>query len=360
VLRPDGTVFATGASDREPGHTSIYDSNSGTWTAGPDFPNNDAANDAPAALEINGNVVVVASPYRGTFSAPSSFYEWDGTNLNVFPAPPNAVNTTSFEGHLLDLPNGQIMYTDFSTDVEFLTPAGTYNSVWKPTISTAPSSLTPSSTYSNSATQFNGLSQGGAYGDDFQDATNYPLVQIVNNSTGHVFYCKTHNHSTMGVATGGEMVSTNFDVPASIETGASQLYVMANGIPSVPVSVTITPPLTTAQVIPTSLNFSIQNLGTTSAAKNIAIQNTGANQLMFSRIAVTGDYVLTTNYCTQGAKPETHCNIFVAFKPSGIGVRNGTVTFTDNASSSPQTVMLSGIGTQAQVTSASIQPQAKP
>jgi hypothetical protein len=41
---------------------------------------------------------------------------------------------------------------------------------------------------------------------------------------------------------------------------------------------------------------------------------------MFSQIAVTGDYVLSTNYCTQGAKPGTHCNIFIAFKPSAIGV----------------------------------------
>ena len=65
---------------------------------------------------------------------------------------------------------------------------------------------------------------------------------------------------------------------------------------------------------------------------------------MFGQIAVTGDYVLTTNYCTQGAKPGTHCNIFVAFKPSAIGVRNGKITFTDNASSSPQIVTLSGIG----------------
>src|SRR5579871_2506514 len=31
VLRPDGTVFATGASDCEPGHTSIFNSTTGTW-----------------------------------------------------------------------------------------------------------------------------------------------------------------------------------------------------------------------------------------------------------------------------------------------------------------------------------------
>ena len=64
-------------------------------------------------------------------------------------------------------------------------------------------------------------------------------ARITNNATGHVFYCKTHAHSTMGVATGATIVSTKFDVPSGIETGASKLVVVANGIPSVSVVVTV-------------------------------------------------------------------------------------------------------------------------
>jgi hypothetical protein len=240
VLRPDGTVFYTGASDCEPGHTAIYNSATGKWTRGPDFPNKDAANDAPAAIETNGNVIVIASPYLGTFSAPANFYEWNGTKLNVFPAPPNAVNDASFVSHLLVLPTGQIMFTDFTTDVEILTTVGTYKSSWQPSIHSAPASVNAGVVnYSISGTQFNGLTQGAAYGDDFQDATNYPLVRIVNNATGHVFYCKTHGHSTMGVATGRARVSTTFDVPADIELGPSELYVVANGIPSPPQNISV-------------------------------------------------------------------------------------------------------------------------
>ena len=240
ILRPDGTVFYTGASDCSAGHTAIYNSSTGKWTKGPDFPNADAANDAPAALEINGNVIVEASPFAGTFNPPASFYEWNGSTLTSFPAPPDAISTPSFVGHLLVLPNGQIMYTDYSTDVEFLTSAGTFNPAWQPKITSVATTLTHG-TKGNpiSGTQFNGLSQANAYGDDFQDATNYPLVRITNNNTKHVFYCKTHNHSTMAVATGAKIVSTKFDVPSGIETGASQLVVVANGIPSAPVAVTI-------------------------------------------------------------------------------------------------------------------------
>jgi hypothetical protein len=70
-------------------------------------------------------------------------------------------------------------------------------------------------------------------------ATNYPLVRITNTATGNVVYCKTHNHSTMAVATGAEKVFTYFDIPATIGLGASTLEVVANGIPSNPVNVTL-------------------------------------------------------------------------------------------------------------------------
>jgi hypothetical protein len=43
----------------------------------------------------------------------------------------------------------------------------------------------------------------------------------------------------MAIATGSLQVSTMFDVPASAETGASVIEVVANGIPSKPVAVTI-------------------------------------------------------------------------------------------------------------------------
>ena len=64
-------------------------------------------------------------------------------------------------------------------------------------------------------------------------------IEGFGKATGHVFYARTHDHSTMGVATGSATVSTNFDVPATMESGASTLEVVANGIPSAPVSVTV-------------------------------------------------------------------------------------------------------------------------
>ena len=236
VLRPDGTVFYTGSNTCGPGfpgHTAIYDSNSGTWRAGPDFPDSLNIADGPGVLEPNGKVLVMASPGFGP--PPATFLEWDGQQLTEAPPAPNAENDASYYGNFLVLPTGQILFTDFFF-VSVYNPTGSYNPAWAPRIDSAPSVVTPGDSYVISGHLFNGMSQGAAYGDDSQSATNYPLVRITNNATGHVFYSRTHDHSSMAVAFNGR-VSTHFDVPATQESGASQLVVIANGIPSAPVAV---------------------------------------------------------------------------------------------------------------------------
>jgi hypothetical protein len=223
ILRPDGTVFATGAlhTGASTGHTAIYNpAKSGTdkWTAGPDFPNGDAAGDSYAALLPSGRVLVLGN--SGTM------YEFDGSKLKP---------TTVGFGSLLVLPTGEVLVAG---DAAY-TSTGKYKSSWAPKITAFPATVSRGSTYKISGKQFNGLSQALAFGDEFESSTNYPLVRITNQTTGHVFYVKTHDHSSMGVATGNAKVSTNFDVPAGMETGASSLVVVANGIPSNAVSITV-------------------------------------------------------------------------------------------------------------------------
>jgi hypothetical protein len=307
VLMPNGTVFYTGGSSCSAGNTATYEWSTGVWTAQSPFPNKDAANDAPASIETNGNVIVMTSPYTNTFSTPGNFYEWNGASLNAFPNPSNAPNDPSYVGHLLVLPTGQILFTDFTTGVEVLTTAGTYQSAWQPTITTAPHSLVPGATYAISGTQFNGLSQGAAYGDDFQDATNYPLVQIVNKATGDVFYAKTHGHSTMAVATGATPVSTKFDVPATMPTGACELYVVANGIPSVASACTVG--FATSTALTSSPNPSNLDQAVTFTATVSSSSGTPAGKVAFKNGSATlgtvtlknGVATLTTSSLPAGA-----------------------------------------------------------
>jgi hypothetical protein len=221
LLMPNGTVFATGAthSGQTAAHSAIYTPGTG-WKAGPDFPNNDQAGDDFASLLPNGHALVEGN--SGTL------YEFDGTTLRAEPV--NASGSC-----LMILPSGGVLIGGF----EIYTSQGNFNMAWRPTITGSPSTVARGSTYKISGTQFNGLSQANAFGDELQTSTNYPLVRITNNATRHVFFARTHDHSTMGVATGAATVSTNFDVPPAMETGAGSFVVVANGIPSDPVAVTV-------------------------------------------------------------------------------------------------------------------------
>ena len=245
VLLPNGTVFATGGNASGAGHTATYTpptniKDTGTWVVGPDMPGRNDMADAPASILPNGNVLCSMSP--GIFGPPVSMYEYDGTQFNLVPNPPSP-GMTSYQGRMLVLPTGEVLFlvADGTTKaMAVYSNGGLPDPSWAPTITRVKTTLTRGSANNKvQGTQFNGVSMGANYGDDAQMNTNYPLVRITNTATGHVFYAKTHNHSTMGVQTGTKLVSTQFDVPAGTETGSSTIEVVANGIASAPVTVTI-------------------------------------------------------------------------------------------------------------------------
>ncbi|MBZ5598607.1 MAG: hypothetical protein LAN83_09815 [Acidobacteriia bacterium] len=241
VLRPNGTVFVAGAN----GFTDIYKTSTKKWSKGPIFPPNSAGEgqdgvaDGPAAILPDGNVLVMASNINPCFITPSDFYEFNGSTFITAPSPPNASNEVSYDGRMLVLPNGgHILFTDGTQDVEVYIPAGSAKSAWKPTITSFPSSVTRGNSYTIKGTQFNGLTQGAAYGDDAQSATNFPLVRLTD-AVGNVYYAVTKNFSTMGVATGSKVVSATFIPPTSMPVGPATMVVVANGIESDSVGLTV-------------------------------------------------------------------------------------------------------------------------
>jgi hypothetical protein len=195
-----------------------------------------ACDDAPSAVEINGNVIVMTAP--PVFNTGAVFFEWNGTKLTKIPGPPDASSDGAYYGHFLELPTGQLLFSDFQ-ELDVFTSKGTYNKAWAPTITSAPASVNVGSTYVVKGTQLSGYTTGAAYGDDFQDSTNYALVRITNNSTKHVFYAKTTNPSSYAVQSGKTAESTSFTVAANTELGDSTLEVVTNGIPSAPFSLTV-------------------------------------------------------------------------------------------------------------------------
>jgi hypothetical protein len=243
VLRPDGNLIYFGAAF----HNDIYNAIRGTWTAGPDFPlSNYYCDDAPAVLLPSGNVLVQASPGTAT---PSHFWEFSmskkgATKLTQVDDPTTAPDVAAFYGRFLELPTGQVLWTNSGefvgkNEIAIYTPKGHPKKSWLPVVSGVSSTLKVGSTGNTiSGTNFNGFSQGATYGDDAQMSTNYPLVRFVNNSSGDVCYARSYGFSTMGVWTLGTTNAT-FDIPADCETGASKLQVVVNGLPSAGTPVTL-------------------------------------------------------------------------------------------------------------------------
>src|SRR5208282_2998367 len=98
-----------------------------------------------------------------------------------------------------------------------------------------------------------------------------------------------------------------------------------------------------------SLSFGNQLLGTTSAAQTETVTNAGTANLTISTVTVGGtnasDFAKSADTCTGATvTPTNTCTVSVTFTPSATGSRSASLSFTDNASNSPQTVSLSGTG----------------
>jgi hypothetical protein len=440
VLQFGGNVVAT----------AIYDVASNTWSAGPTPAKNLDQADGPAALEPNGAVLAMLSP--GLFKAGCQFVEYDpvGNTLSNAPNPTRCPSDSSYVGHLMILPTGQIMFTDFSGLVEIYTPAAGVVSGVAPVIDPLGGSInSPSTNNALTGTQLNGLTENNGYGDDYQGATNYPLVRLAQQDPPNaVYYANTHDETTHSIAPGTPN-STLFDVPSGMPSGNYNLYAVANGIESnaiavsvvsssdfsltanpntlsisqgnsgtskitvVPISgfngsvtlsasglpsgvtatfapnpttststltltasatattgtvtvtvtgvsgslthsTTISLTITTGgggavvSLSPTSLAWAKVAVGVTSAAKTVTVQNTGTGTLSISSISTTGDFARKagpkTTDCGTTLAAKATCTVRVTFTPTLKGARTGTLSFSDNAPNSPQTVSLSGTG----------------
>ncbi len=97
----------------------------------------------------------------------------------------------------------------------------------------------------------------------------------------------------------------------------------------------------------TSLSFGDQQTNTTSAVSTITLINSGDSALTINGIGLSGtnngDFA-QSNTCPSTLAARVSCTISVTFTPTATDSRSASVTITDNAAGSPQTVALSGTG----------------
>ncbi|MEJ2009723.1 MAG: SBBP repeat-containing protein [Acidobacteriota bacterium] len=140
-----------------------------------------------------------------------------------------------------------------------------------------------------------------------------------------------------GVTSSTNFPSTagNFQSAAGSSTSSSDAFV-AKISPADNPSVGLTPQ---------SVTFADQATGTTSSARHVTLTNFSTVPLSITGISVSGDFSQTNNCGSSVAANGGSCTINVTFSPKTADSLTGTLTISDNAAGSPQTVKLSGTGT---------------
>ncbi len=233
---PDGRAFFIGSTPYTAYYTPSGDTSRGTWLAGPPIPDSLGAVDAAAAMMPNGKILCAFSNQADSgneFLLPAWFYEFDYLT-NTFTqvtacAGGDSMNIRCSETGMLDLPDGNILVSVQNSNQYYIyVPGGTPVASGAPVISNI--RAINCDTFMATGTLFNGISQGAAYGDDWQMPTNYPIIRLEKNDSVH--YARTFNWNSTGIMTGSMPDTTYFTLPAGLPYETYDLVLVANGIPS--------------------------------------------------------------------------------------------------------------------------------
>jgi hypothetical protein len=114
--------------------------------------------------------------------------------------------------------------------------------------------------------------------------------------------------------------------------------VTLNGTGVAPPGVSLSP--TSTAVFPAT------GVGLSAGPQLVTLTNNGGLPLSIQGVAVTGDFTVIagSNLCGSMLAVNASCTLQLAFTPTVAGARSGTLTVTDDAPNSPQTLSLSGTG----------------
>src|SRR5208282_4870250 len=108
-----------------------------------------------------------------------------------------------------------------------------------------------------------------------------------------------------------------------------------------------------------SVSFGNQVVGTTSQNQMVTLINIGTQTVTISSVMLTGanpgDFTLS-NTCGNSLAPAAQCSASATFTPSAPGARAASLTITDNVPGSPQSVTLTGTGTDPVPSITSLSP----
>jgi hypothetical protein len=315
ILLPSGKAIFFGGGTNTAIYTPSGTTTAGAWIAGPNFPtigtNAQGMFDAPGAMLVNGKILLATGP-AGTFNGPVSFFEYDfasNTFTQVNGPTGASFNAAPYYTKFLDLPDGTVLWECGSPQIYSYKPDGVPLVAGKPVITSVLQNADGS--YHLTGKGLNGISEGAAYGDDAQMASNFPLVRLTN-SAGNVYYARTYNWTGTGVMASNVVASTEFALPAGLPPGSYSLVVVANGIASDPVPFTtpLASPVISSLTV-TESNLSLNGIGGLAGRTYYALASTNLaaplNQWVFvgsNTLPASGSFTIGISNFDNQALPQ--------------------------------------------------------
>jgi hypothetical protein len=255
LLLPGGQVWVASGIG---GETMLYTppirwEDTGSWARGPRFPRESGTRVGPywtqfTACLLPCGIVLCA----GLEDSVAKLFEFDplvgGEAAITRTFQPELERPTVARILMLLLPTGEVL-TAFGLQMQLYTPSSSRDPQpgWRPrlTFLIPGRRLTRGREATATGVLFNGMSQATCHSSwtNAGAATNYPIVRLRYNESGRVWYCRTYGHTGMGVATGDTPQQTHFIIPREAPDGEAELCVIANGIASECLPVTIGPQL---------------------------------------------------------------------------------------------------------------------
>ncbi len=150
------------------------------------------------------------------------------------------------------------------------------------------------------------------------------------------------------VSAGQQTTITVAFLPTAIGPASGNISIVSNA-PTSPTSVGLNGTGIAATfalgISPTTLSFGNVTTGTSSAAQTVTVTNTGNSNVAISQITLSGaGYTMTGGSAPVTLTPSQNITLSVQFSPNVAGTVNGNISIVSNATGSPATVSLSGIG----------------
>jgi len=167
------------------------------------------------------------------------------------------------------------------------------------------------------------------------DASSFVFANNCPASLAAGASCSIHGH--FAPAKGGALVAT-ITITDSASTSPQTIALTGTGL---------VPPVTLSAA---SLSYGSVDVGMASGSQAVTVTDTGTSAVTITSIAVTGtdaSSFVFGNTCGSSLAVGVSCSIHGHFAPAASGALTATITITDSASISPQSISLSGTGLSA-------------